>query len=146
MQMTILAACGACAKMSGTNCCDVKITESIMSVLALIVAICVGGYIIVKLIGVLSDFFEGRRKRKWDEMDKDCKRNAELLDKKLEIMKALCYTTVEREVSQDGKISKKYVDVLKSDNDGLKNIDNYLEALVAAQGKAGASTGKKSHE
>lgn len=134
--MTILAACEACAKMGRcTNCCDVKITESIMSGIALIVAICAGGYIVVKLIDVCFKACHERRKKKWEKEEADRKRDMELLDKKLEIMKALCYNTIEREESHDGKITKKYVDALKSVKDAPEDIKNYLNALEAAQQK-----------
>lgn len=100
MQMTILAACEACAKMGRcTNCCDVKITESIMSGIALIVAICAGGYIVVKLIDVCSKACQERRKKKWEKEEADRKRDMELLDKKLDKLK-------ESKLSFDDFISK----------------------------------------
>lgn len=136
MQMTILAACEACAKMGRcTNCCDVEITESIMHRIVPIVAICVGGFLVAKLIDVCSNACQERRKKKWEKKEADWKKDRELLDKKLEIMKALCYNTIEREESHDGKITKKYVDVLKSVKDESKDIENYLKALEAAQQK-----------
>lgn len=134
MKMTILAACGACAKMSGTNCCDVKITESIMSGVALIVAICVGGYVVVKLIDACSKACQEKRKKKWEENEAIWKRDRELLDRKLEIMKALCYKDIQRKENNDGVETEKWVKVLKSySNDESENIKNYLSALEGAQ-------------
>lgn len=132
--MTILAACEACAKMGrSTNCCDVKITELIMNGIVLIVAICAVGFIVAKLIDVCFKACQERRKKAWEEKEADRKKDRELLDRKLEIMKALCYNPVEREESNDGKATKKYVDVLKSVKDESKDIENYLNALEGAQ-------------
>ena len=151
MKMTVLAACEACAKMRMANCCDVKITESIMSGIAWIVAICVGGYVVMKLIDACSKACQEKRKKKWEENEANRKRdreqldrelaekeaerrrNIELLDKKLEIMKELCYKPVMREETNDDKTTKQYVDVLKSFDDKSKDIENYLSALEAAR-------------
>lgn len=136
--MTILAACEACAKMRVTNCCDVKITESIMSGIAWIVAICIGGYVVVKLIDVCSKACQEKRKKEWEEKEAERKRDRVLLDKKLEIMKELCYKPVMREETNDSKTTKQYVDVLKSFDDEAKDIEKYLSELEAAR--------KNSHE
>ena len=133
MKMTILAACGACAKMRVANCCDVKITESIMSGIAWIVAICVGGYVVVKLIDVCSKACQEKRKKKWEENEADRKMDRELLDKKLEIMKELCYMDVQRKENNDGVETEKWVKVLKPVNDEAKDIENYLSALESAR-------------
>lgn len=122
-------ACLSCAKESTTNWADLEITKWIMCGIATIVAICMLGYIIVKLIDVCSKACQERKKKEWEEKEADRKRDRELLDKKLEIMKALCYNPIEREES------KKYVEVLKSFNDESKDIENYLKALEAAQQK-----------
>lgn len=134
MKMTILAACGACAKMRETNCCDVNITESIMNGIALIVAICAVGFIVSKLIDACFKVCQEKRKKKWEEKEANWKRDRELLDRKLEIMKALCYKDIQRKENNDGVETEKWVKVLKSySNDESENIKNYLSALEGAQ-------------
>ena len=127
-------ACLSCAKESATNWADLEITKWIMCGIAVIVAICMLGYIIVKLIDVCSKACQERKKKEWEEKEADRKRDRELLDKKLEIMKALCYKDIQRKENNDGVETEKWVKVLKSySNDESENIKNYLSALEGAQ-------------
>ena len=83
MKMTLLAACETCAKMRGTNCCDVEITKSIMTGIVLIAAICAAAYIVVKFIDACFKACQERKKKEWEEKEADRKRDRELLDMKL---------------------------------------------------------------
>ena len=64
-------ACLSCAKESTTNWADLEITKWIMCGIATIVAICVLGYIIVKLIDVCSKACQERKKKEWEEKEAD---------------------------------------------------------------------------
>lgn len=80
-------ACLSCAKESATNWADLEITKWIMCGIAVIVAICMLGYIIVKLIDVYSKVCQERKKKEWEEKEADRKRDRELLDRKLDKLK-----------------------------------------------------------
>lgn len=68
---------------AGTNWANVEITKTICCSLVLIVAICVLGFLLWKLIDYHAQKNVDVRKRGWEEEDKDRKQKSDLLDKKL---------------------------------------------------------------
>lgn len=68
---------------AGTNWANVEITKTICCSVVLIVAICVLGFLLWKLIDHHAQKNVDVRKRGWEEEDKDRKQKSDLLDKKL---------------------------------------------------------------
>ncbi len=68
---------------AGTNWANVEITKTICCSVVLIVAICVLGFLLWKLIDHHDQKNVDVRKRGWEEEDKDRKQKSDLLDKKL---------------------------------------------------------------
>lgn len=68
---------------AGTNWANVEITKTICCSVVLIVAICVLGFLLWKLIDHHAQKNVDVRKRGWEEEDKDRKQMSDLLDKKL---------------------------------------------------------------
>lgn len=66
-----------------TNWANVEITKTICCSVVLIVAICVLGFLLWKLIDHHAQKNVDVRKRGWEEEDKDRKQKSDLLDKKL---------------------------------------------------------------
>lgn len=68
---------------AGTNWANVEITKTICCSLVLIVAICVGGFLIWTQINHHARKNADGRKRGWEEEDKKMKQKSDLIEKKL---------------------------------------------------------------
>lgn len=102
---------------------DVEITKQIGSSFIWIVGICIAGYIILITIKLLFARASERRKRRWEVREKDNKRNAELKERKLNLLKEFCYYEIK---AFDGNKDKK----LKAyDSEEVKMYLKYLDEL-----------------
>ena len=122
--------CMSCLDKAATNQADVKIAIVIMLGIVAIAIISFVGLILMRLIANSSKKHSEERKRKWEEEDKDRKQKSELLNMKLEMMKALCYKTEKvggSEQKNEKDSEQKYEKVLKSSDD--KDVKNYLAEL-----------------
>ena len=156
MSLILLECCKCAAEMSkcccniedATNNQDVEIAKTICCALVLVTAIIVGGSIFWRVIDKIAKGCQERRKYKKDEEDSNRKKNADLLnrtwkqeddekkkesdllDKKLQILKELCYENKERIDAGEEKEKKKYEKVLRS-NDS-KEVKEYMDAINEA--------------
>lgn len=122
--------CLAYAKESATNTCDVDIANSVSTTVIVVVAICAGAYLLSKLIAFWQTSRQSKRKREWDNEDKDRKQKSDLLYMKLEMMKALCNKTEKvggSEQKNEKGSEQKYEKMLKPSDD--KDVKNYLAEL-----------------
>ena len=122
--------CMSCLDKAATNQADVKIAIVIMLGIVAIAIISFVGLILMKRNANRFKKESEERKRKWEEEDKDRKQKSELLNMKLEMMKALCYKTEKVEGSEQKNekgSEQKYEKVLKSSDD--KDVKNYLAEL-----------------
>ena len=102
---------------------DVEITKQIGSSFIWIVGICIAGYIILTTIKLLFARASERRKRRWEVREKDNKRNAEVKERKLNLLKEFCYNEIN---ASDGNKDKK----LKAyDSEEVKMYLKYLDEL-----------------
>ena len=99
---------------------DVEITKQIGSSFIWIVGICIAGYIILTTIKLLFARASERRKRRWEVREKDNKRNAELKERKLNLLKDFCYNEI---IASGGNKDKK----LKAYNS--EEVIKYLKYL-----------------
>ena len=101
----------------------VEITKQIGSSFIWIVGICIAGYIILTTIKLLFARASERRKRRWEVREKDNKRNAELKERKLNLLKDFCYNEI---IASGGNKDKK----LKAYNsEEVKKYLKYLDEL-----------------
>lgn len=102
---------------------DVEITKQISLSFIWIVGIFIAGYIILTTIKLLFARASERRKRRWEVREKDNKRNAELKERKLNLLKEFCYYEIK---AFDGNKDKK----LKAyDSEEVKMYLKYLDEL-----------------
>lgn len=99
---------------------DVEIAKQIGTSFMWIVGICIAGYIILTTIKLLFARASERRKRRWEDREKDNKRNAELKERKLNLLKEFCYDEIK---ASDGNKDKK----LKAYNS--EEVTKYLDEL-----------------
>ena len=114
--------CMSCLDKLATNQADVEIAELIMHGIVAIAIISFVGLILMKRNANRFKKESEERKRKWEEEDKDRKQKSDLLNMKLEVMKALCYKTEKVEGSE-----QKHEKVLKSSDD--EDIKKYIAEL-----------------
>lgn len=116
--MKVTDAYQACVNKAETNCNDVKIVFIICAAIVLVALIAMGIVWLRKWfeLKILKEEFENKKKK--EEEDSIRKQEATLLEKKLEILKDLCY----------GKIEKKK-DNNSSIQEYLKTIDKEIKAL-----------------
>lgn len=108
--------CQTCANEGATNWADVEIAELISCAVITIIAICVTGYILVKLIEVISKYYSEEIKMKRDEKESERKQKASLQDKLLSFIKI--HTSKE-------EYRKEEESVKKAQNDMYSNEDKY---------------------
>lgn len=102
---------------AATNWADVEIMKQITWAVVMVAAICVAGYILVKLIEVISKHYSEERKKKWDEKECVRKQKAVLWNMKLSAL---------------GKGPEEYIVVSalgKDLNKYLEEIDNALKDI-----------------
>lgn len=128
----------SCNTDAPTNCEDVAIAMTICCALVWITAIIVGGSIIWRTIDKVSKGCQERRKNKKDKEDVERKQRGDLLDKKLQILKELCYRSVERAVSGEEKEITKHEKELRSAES--KEVSEYINAINEALGTQHSNT------
>ena len=102
---------------------DVEITKQIGSSFIWIVGICIAGYIILTTIKLLFARASERRKRRWEVREKDNKRNAELKERKLNLLKEFCYYEIKASGGNKDKKLKAY------NSEEVKKYLKYLDEL-----------------
>ncbi len=105
---------------AGKNCVDADIAHTICYSIVAIVLICTIGFLLWKLMEHFVNCFTENRKREWEKEDIQRKQVAGLIDKKLEILKELCYNPGAEEKPK--KIIKNY---------DSNEVQEYLRALKA---------------
>ena len=85
---------------ASTNLADASIVYILCCSVIHVVFICMGGFLLWKLIDYIAKGIAGWRKRVWELEDKNFKQKSNLLDKKLEILKDLCYETKDKDAKK----------------------------------------------
>ena len=96
--------CQTCVNKVATNWADVKIAEQMSCAVITIVAICVAGYILVKLIEAISNYCSEERRKKRDEEESNRKQKAGLQDKLLSFIEK--HTSQEEYNKEKDKVTK----------------------------------------
>lgn len=104
----------------GTNCADIAITKCVCMSIVFVVLITVAGFLAWKLIDHHAKKNVDKRNRKWEIEDNNRKQKSDLLNKRIDFLKDLCYEIKENE-------SKK---VIKAQN--RSEIEQYLAELKTA--------------
>lgn len=146
--MRMSSTCQTCINEMANNWADVEIARQISCTLITIVAICVAGYILVKLIEIISKYCSEERKKKRDEEESSRKQKANLQDKLLSFIEKNTlreeYKKEEDKKEKDKMIkvqkgidsgeSRYYIDVLKALIE-KKEIPNYSQEQPTDENK-----------
>lgn len=133
--MRMSSTCQTCINETANNWADVEIARQISCTLITIVAICVAGYILVKLIEIISKYCSEERKKKRDEEESSRKQKANLQDKLLSFIEKNTlreeYKKEEDKKEKDKKEKDKMIKVQKGIalGESLYYID-VLKALI----------------
>lgn len=111
---------------ASTNLADASITYILCCSVINVVFICVAGFLLWKLIDYIAKGIAGWRKRSWELEDRKLKLKSDLLDKKLEILKDLCYETKDKDAK---KIIK------GGDNQDILNYIKELNSVLILEQK-----------
>jgi hypothetical protein len=111
---------------ASTNLADASITYILCCSVINVVFICVAGFLLWKLIDYFAKGIAGWRKRSWELEDRKLKLKSDLLDKKLEILKDLCYETKDKDAK---KIIK------GGDNQDILNYIKELNSVLILEQK-----------
>ncbi|MCH5312179.1 MAG: hypothetical protein J1E57_09550 [Prevotella sp.] len=123
-------ACQMCVNEAATNWADVEIVQQICCSLIQIACIIVVGYVFIKIIDAILTYCSEKTKRQWIVEDRNHKRNADLLDRLLDLQQKRSTPYI---VDKDGNWIDKDKNQLKENREIVNAYISMLEEHLTKQ-------------